>query len=101
MAYKWLSNQNGGNVDETCAPYQAKDHTTPKKNAWGQTVHEHHCTPERVCKDSKHSGGCSAVKNPKKYTISEYGQVRGEANIMGRSKPVAQWLAELLSPTHS
>merc|ERR1711959_884424 len=84
MAYKWLSNQNGGNVDETCAPYQAKDHTTPKKNAWGQTVHEHHCTPERVCKDCKHSGGCSAVKNPKKYTIRENGffkLVRGKNNL--------------------
>merc|ERR1711998_772749 len=31
LAYRWLT--EGGNVDETCAPYQAKDFTTPRKNA--------------------------------------------------------------------
>merc|ERR1712072_1618318 len=90
LAYKWLT--EGGNVDETCAPYQAKDHTTPRKNAWGRTVHDHHCTPTRVCKDCKHGGGCYAVKNPTKYTISEYGQVKGEENIKAEIKargPVA------------
>jgi len=90
LAYKWLT--EAGNVDETCAPYQAIDHTTPRKNAWGKTVHDHHCTPERVCKDCKHSGGCYAVKNPTRYTISEYGQVKGEENIKAEIKargPVA------------
>merc|ERR1712096_278409 len=90
LAYKWLTEE--GNVDETCAPYQAKDHTTPRKNAWGRTVHDHHCTPTRVCKDCKHGGGCYAVKNPTKYTISEYGQVKGEENIKAEIKargPVA------------
>merc|ERR1711959_367417 len=90
LAYKWLT--EAGNVDETCAPYQAIDHTTPRKNAWGKTVHDHHCTPERVCKDCKHGGGCYAVKNPTKYTISEYGQVKGEDNIKAEIKargPVA------------
>jgi cathepsin X len=90
LAYKWLTDE--GNVDETCAPYQAQDFTTERHNSWGQTVHDHNCTPERVCKDCKHSGGCSAVENPKKYQISEYGQVKGEDNIKKEIKargPVA------------
>merc|ERR1711998_144885 len=90
MAFKWLTEQ--GVTDETCAPYLAKDYTTEYKDAWGETKHEHHCTAERVCKDCQHDGGCSAVKNPSKYAISEYGQVRGEQNIMAEIKargPVA------------
>jgi len=90
LAYKWLTQE--GNVDETCAPYQAEDHTTERKNAWGETVHDHHCTPERVCKDCAHGGGCHAVQSPKKYSIAEYGEVKGEQNIMAEIKsrgPVA------------
>jgi cathepsin X len=91
LAFKWLT--GAGVTDETCAPYQAKDFSTPgPKNMWGQTTHVHHCTAERVCMDCQHDGGCSAVKNPKKYAISEYGEVKGEKNIMAEIKargPVA------------
>jgi len=90
LAFKWLT--GNGVVDETCAPYQAKDYTTPKKQMWGRTKHEHHCTPERVCLDCGHSGECHAVKNPKTYSLSEYGEVYGEENIMAEIKargPVA------------
>lgn len=90
LAFKWLTEE--GVTDETCAPYLAKDYTTPQKNAWGETKHVHHCTASRVCKDCQHDGGCGAVSTPKKYAISEYGQVKGEENIMAEIKargPVA------------
>jgi cathepsin X len=90
LAFKWLT--EAGVSDETCAPYLAKDYTTVTKDAWGKTRHEHHCTAERVCKDCQHDGTCGAVHNPKKYGISEYGEVKGEANIMAEIKargPVA------------
>jgi len=90
LAFKWLTET--GVTDETCAPYLAKDYTTKTKNAWGETRHEHHCTAERECKDCQHDGGCNAVKSPKKYAISEYGEVKGEKNIMAEIKargPVA------------
>merc|ERR1712070_1007417 len=76
LAYKWLTTSEGV-VDETCAPYEAKNHK---------------CNAERVCKDCKHSGTCSAVKNPSKYKIAEFGAVVGEQNIMAEIKargPVA------------
>jgi len=91
LAFKWLTHGSGV-TDETCAPYQAKDFTTPSKGSWGQTIHKHHCTAMRVCKDCAHDGGCSAVKSPTKYGISEYGEVKGEKNIMAEIKargPVA------------
>jgi cathepsin X len=90
LAYKWLTEE--GVTDETCAPYLAKDYTTKEKGDWGQTKHVHHCTPERVCKDCQHDGGCNAVKSPRKYSVTEYGQVKGEQNIMAEIKargPVA------------
>merc|ERR1719398_516801 len=65
LAYKWMSTSSGV-VDETCAPYEAKNHK---------------CSPERVCKDCKHSGKCMAVKSPKKYKVAEFGAVVGEKNI--------------------
>merc|ERR1711939_310903 len=76
LAYKWMI-KGDGVVDETCAPYEAKNHQ---------------CSAERVCKDCKHSGGCFPVKNPKKYKVAEFGAVVGEKNIMAEIKargPVA------------
>merc|ERR1711988_1837023 len=76
LAYKWLTKSKGV-VDETCAPYEAKNHK---------------CNPERVCKDCKHNGKCSAVKDPKKFKVAEFGAVVGEKNIMAEIKargPVA------------
>merc|ERR1712070_421768 len=76
LAYKWMMT-HGGVVDETCAPYEAKNH---------------HCSPERVCKDCKHSGRCFPVEKPSKYKIAEFGAVVGEQNIMAEIKargPVA------------
>jgi len=90
LAFKWLT--EAGVTDETCSPYLAKDYTTPYKNAYGETRHQHHCTAERVCKDCAHDGGCHAVETPAKYSISEYGEVKGENNIMAEIKargPVA------------
>jgi cathepsin X len=80
LAYKWLATGSGV-VDETCAPYQAKNHK---------------CDAMRVCKDCKHSGKCSAVRHPAKYKIAEFGAVVGEKNIMAEIKargPVACGLA--------
>merc|ERR1712216_368435 len=85
LAFKWLTN-SAGVTDETCAPYQAIDHTTPKPGPWGNTLHVKHCTPMRICKDCAHGGGCSAVKSPTKYGLSEYGEVKGEKNIMAEIK---------------
>merc|ERR1712070_215913 len=76
LAYKWMMT-HGGVVDETCAPYEAKNHQ---------------CSPERICKDCKHNGNCFAVQNPHKYKIAEFGAVVGEKNIMAEIKargPVA------------
>jgi len=76
LAFKWLT-KSAGVVDETCAPYEAKNHK---------------CNAMRVCKDCKHSGTCMAVKNPKKYKVAEFGAVVGEKNIMAEIKargPVA------------
>jgi len=90
LAYRWL--KEAGVTDETCAPYQAKDFTTSEVDEDGDEVRRHHCTPMRQCKDCKHSGGCSAVENPAKYSVSEYGRVIGEnemkAEIMQRG-PIA------------
>jgi len=79
LAFRWL--KESGITDETCAPYQAKDFTTPEVDEDGIEVHRHHCTPMRQCKDCKHSGGCSAVQDPMKYSVSEYGRVVGEENM--------------------
>jgi len=76
LAYKWLTRSKGV-VDETCAPYEAKNHK---------------CSAMRVCKDCKHGGGCFPVKNPEKYKVAEFGAVVGEKNIMAEIKargPVA------------
>jgi len=68
--YAWL-HKNGGAVDETCQPYQAENHQ---------------CKDMNICRDCKHGGGCSAVKNPQKYTAGQYGFVRGEAAMMKEIK---------------
>merc|ERR1719201_332081 len=50
------------------------------------------CSAMATCKDCKHDGTCSAVQNPQKYTISEFGAVIGEQKIMAEIRargPVA------------
>lgn len=60
--YAWL-HAKGGATDETCQPYQAQSHE---------------CKGINVCRDCQHNGGCSAVANPTKYSVEQYGYVRGE-----------------------
>merc|ERR1712070_198735 len=79
LAYKSLTKQPV--VDETCAPYQAKNIK---------------CTAMSVCKTCELHGGCSAVQNPKSYAISEFGAVIGEQKIMAEIQargPVACGIA--------
>jgi len=79
LAYKSLTKQPV--VDETCAPYQAKNLK---------------CTAMSVCKTCELHGGCSAVQNPKSYAISEFGAVIGEQKIMAEIQargPVACGIA--------
>jgi cathepsin X len=76
LAYKWLASSDGV-TDETCAPYEAKDHK---------------CNAERMCKDCTHNGNCFAVQNPTRYKIAEFGAVVGAENIQAEIKargPVA------------
>lgn len=70
MVYSWL-HRKGGAVDETCAPYQAKSKS---------------CNAMNVCRDCKHGGGCFPVKKPTKYSVSQYGFVSGEKNMMAEIK---------------
>merc|ERR1712006_34222 len=69
----------GGVVDETCAPYMAKNLQ---------------CSGMTTCKNCKSfkKESCYAVQNPKKYHISEFGAVIGEQKTMAEIKargPVA------------
>lgn len=79
LAYKSLTKQ--GVVDETCAPYEAKNKQ---------------CSKMATCKNCKLAGGCEAVSNPKKYHITEFGAVIGEQKIMAEIRargPVACGIA--------
>merc|ERR1719253_2339565 len=72
--YVWLHDNNNaksGAVDETCQPYQAKTHQ---------------CKAMNICRDCKHNGGCMAVKDPQKYSVAQYGVVRGEHAMMKEIK---------------
>jgi len=72
--YVWLHDKNNaksGAVDETCQPYQAKTHQ---------------CKAMNICRDCKHNGGCMAVKDPQKYSVAQYGVVRGEQAMMKEIK---------------
>jgi cathepsin X len=68
--YVWLHN-HGGVVDETCQPYQSKSKS---------------CDAMNICRDCKHGGGCSAVKDPQKYGVTQYGIVQGEVAMMKEIK---------------
>lgn len=63
--------KNGGIPDTTCQPYEAKDHD---------------CTPENICRNCNFTmtrrNTCFAVTDYPKITISEYGAVSGDDNIM-------------------
>ncbi|KAJ5070521.1 hypothetical protein M0811_10790 [Anaeramoeba ignava] len=60
--------QKNGVVDETCAPYEAKNKE---------------CTPENICKRCPGANQeCYAVESPKKYFITSHGNVTGEAQIL-------------------
>lgn len=56
-----------GLVDETCNNYQAQNQDCTAFNACGT------CTP---------GGTCSAIANPKRYMVGDYGSVSGESDMM-------------------
>jgi len=66
MVYKWMHEKDGV-TDETCQPYQAQSKS---------------CKGQDICRDCQHNGKCSAVPNPAKYKVSQYGFVRGEHEMM-------------------
>lgn len=65
-ANKWVF-KNGGVPDVTCQQYQAKNMQ---------------CTPMNTCINCDPTKGCYAVTEYPKITISEYGSVTGDENIM-------------------
>jgi len=78
-AYSWIA--ENGITDDSCMNYLAKDEK---------------CVDINICRNCAPSSGCWAVENPKKYHITEHGQVRGEANLMAEifaRGPVASTIA--------
>lgn len=65
-ANKWVYT-NGGIPDVTCQQYQAKDME---------------CNAFNTCMNCDPTAGCSAVTEYPKITISEYGSVKGDDDIM-------------------
>lgn len=61
----------GGIPEETCQLYEATGHDTGKT-----------CLEIDICKDCNHDRECFAVEDYDKYTVSEYGRVVDEENIM-------------------
>eukprot|EP00462_Mataza_sp_D1_P024172 CAMPEP_0175144220 /NCGR_PEP_ID=MMETSP0087-20121206/13988_1 /TAXON_ID=136419 /ORGANISM="Unknown Unknown, Strain D1" /LENGTH=580 /DNA_ID=CAMNT_0016428619 /DNA_START=8 /DNA_END=1750 /DNA_ORIENTATION=- len=64
-AFSWIF--DNGITDDTCQNYQAKNLD---------------CTAIHTCQNCSPGGGCKAVANPKKWHITEHGQVAGEVNMM-------------------
>jgi len=64
-AYSYV--YSNGITDDTCMNYLAQNEA---------------CTDINICRTCTPDGGCSAVANPKKWHITEHGQVAGEANMM-------------------
>mmetsp|Transcript_33313 Transcript_33313/g.51667 ORF Transcript_33313/g.51667 Transcript_33313/m.51667 type:complete len:368 (-) Transcript_33313:29-1132(-) len=56
-----------GVTDATCQSYRARELS---------------CDPENICKNCAHDLKCFAVHQPAKYHVKEFGQVRGERNMM-------------------
>ncbi len=91
-AYAWTY-KNGGVPDVTCQQYQAKNME---------------CTAMNTCQDCSHdqSVGCYAVEKYPKVTISEFGGVKGEKEIMSEiltNGPVACYIdanCTYLSPAY-
>lgn len=66
---KWIS--TNGVPDETCMRYMATGHDV------GAT-----CNAIDVCRTCTPDGDCSAVTNFKKVSVSEYGSLSGEADMI-------------------
>jgi len=80
-AYAWVY-KNGGIPDVTCQQYQAKNME---------------CTDMNICQDCSYdsSVGCFAKTDYPKITLSEYGEVSGDENIMAEIAargPVAAYI---------
>lgn len=68
-AYEWIHNNNI--TDETCSPYQAFGHD----NGVG-------CSAEIKCKNCLPGKGCWAQERAKIYGVNEFGEVKGEEDMM-------------------
>lgn len=68
-AYEWIHNNNI--TDEQCSPYQAYGHD----NGVG-------CTADIKCRDCLPTKGCWAREHAKVYSVDEYGDVKGEEDMM-------------------
>jgi len=78
-AYSWI--YKNGITDDTCMNYVAKNLE---------------CQDINICRNCAPSKGCWAVANPKKYHITEHGQVSGETNLMAEifaRGPIASTIA--------
>jgi len=78
-AYSWIF--TNGITDDTCMNYVAKDLE---------------CSDINICRNCAPGEGCWAISNPKKYHITEHGQVSGEANMMAeifQRGPIATTIA--------
>lgn len=64
-AYSWIL--ANGITDDTCMNYLAANQN---------------CSAINICRNCDPTKGCSAVTNPKKWHITEHGQVAGEQNMM-------------------
>mmetsp|Transcript_50845 Transcript_50845/g.58319 ORF Transcript_50845/g.58319 Transcript_50845/m.58319 type:complete len:611 (+) Transcript_50845:37-1869(+) len=70
LSYKWI-HENGGLTDSTCAPYQAR--------GWTNGIE---CSKSTECWTCDFEGYCSTPKSYQKWTIEEYGSVKGEVPMM-------------------
>jgi cathepsin X len=64
-AYSWIF--DNGLTDDTCMNYVSQNLQ---------------CTDINICRNCQPGKGCFAVQNPKKYHITQHGQVAGEQNMM-------------------
>jgi cathepsin X len=78
-AYSWIF--DNGITDDTCMSYVAKNEA---------------CTDINICRNCAPGKGCWAVSNPKRYRVTEHGQVAGadkmQAEILSRG-PIACTIA--------
>jgi len=64
-AYEYVS--KSGIPDETCMVYEAT---------------QHDCSAANICRNCERGKGCFAVTQYKKYTIAQFGAVKGEKDMM-------------------